>query len=449
MYEFDDLTNTTKFSNPMADGEDGEDGEDELTEAERRWGGKLAKNFFGGKRIHLTSLDVDSLSYEPSDLIANIERGWLNTLKLKFMADYEEKYKAPWGQGGHWKSVKDAEQLQAEWDAQVEIWRLDPDSPFKVEKLMWPTKRAPEGEEMTDGDEVTSDDLRDMERKGRVQVCVVQLQQVLEKEQGGESTDPSAALTKYPGKKSVTLLFKDLAVKCRGPRDPDADDRQVNLHLMPLKCRVPTDARLKADENSSTLIGGVTAVRVCYWDVCLVWRQIEREEEHIGTYEKLKAYAIKNNAEVHATGVISRNEEKIVVKLFKKLMKQKISPESPNTVVKLTATDISNWIDKKRINQAMERCEAWRDDADKAEHIEKNEQLLAQFQAAMDQLDDEAGYFGGGEATETEAHHKTRRNVEVSHTKSAVARDFGLYFDRLLVMIGSDAGASAPKATSA
>lgn len=405
--------------------------------------------------VHRMSLDVDSLSYDPSELIVEIERGWLNKLKGRFVDAYENKYGAPWGQGGYWKSEAgkpiSQRELHAHWDAQVETWRLDPDSPFKVERLVWKTTRGAE-KEVIDGECVTSADLKDVERHGKTQTCTVHVQQVLPKEQGGNSTDPSA-LKKCPGEESVTLLFKDLEVRCRGPIDPDVEARQVDLHVMPLKCRIPTDARLRADSNTYKLHGGVTAVRVITWDACIVWRQAEREPQNVETYAKLKDYAKRNKAEVHATGVITKAEEIIIVNLFKELLQQRtgllpqrtsgqtITKEEP--IAKLTAKDISGWVDKALMDQAMETCDSWRENPDiKPEHIAKHKLLLSQFQTAMQQMDAETGYFGSGASQVT-----TRHKVEVSkQAKCLLSR---VPFNRTRVLIGPDAVTSATKAASA
>jgi hypothetical protein len=63
---------------------------------------------------------------------------------------------------------------------------------------------------------------------------------------------------------TVTFLGKQYSVACKVMR------RRINMFLMPISMRIPTEARKDADKQADTMTGGVSALKICNWDVSAI-----------------------------------------------------------------------------------------------------------------------------------------------------------------------------------
>lgn len=381
------------------------------------------------KRLHLRSLDVDSLSYSTTELKANIEREWLNKLKPRFMRAYEKKYEAPWGVSSAAWGGQPLNEIEDDWNDQVEKWRQHTLSPFQIETIRWgkpkKTTATPQfGREISDGD---------LENLVQTRLFVVTLRKVEAQKweklpTGVERMITTGDIDKPEAKKkSVNMWFKDLIVKCRGPvQDQDAT---ITMFLMPLRFRVPTTLRLNADESSDQLTGGVTAVKVITWDLAIIWPQIERDPDNTHAYDRMKREAKQEKVEVHSTGVNTKSDEKRVVKLFEELRGAHVG-DKKKTVAHLFAADISRWVDKVEINKARATCQRWREDGE-AERATRAEDILNKLEEKLRTMDKEAGFFG----EQLDTHAATCRDVERLMVEALSTKAFELTAAGLSVML--------------
>lgn len=248
----------------------------------------------GVKLVHLP-LDVDSYSLQVSDLATAIEQAWIDKLKTVFINVFGDEWDDSAGDGEDWHEIFDAQ-----WATELEGGCLE-EAPYRVLRF---TKA---------GTELTGEDLQSLDD---VQMIFVELQR---------------------GKKSVGLKMfgKTYTLNCVVERN------KVNMFMVPLNMRVPTPKRLLADGDDETLEGGVSVLKICNWDVAIVWNKLEKDPEKADVWTALSKRIDARSKDADDDG--EQAQDDIIVDLFNELMRAGVTELGSDDICDFMDKSVSSW----------------------------------------------------------------------------------------------------------